>query len=150
MGRPASIGDTARRLFRSHQSWFYGLWHRDTLIAEFGAASEAYPHLWGLDHLTLFPLLIDGSVAATNSTTFIQRIKETRAATLPPQRPSAELMTGLRREFLKRCNGVLDARPMPFWRRRVLGLMLIPYTSKRVYSLFKILKLRFREGSVRG
>ena len=150
MGRPDSLADTARRLFRSHQSWFYGLWRREVLMAEFAAAWAAYPHLWGSDHLTLFPLLIDGSVAATNSTTFIQRIKTARPTSLPPQRPGLELMTGLRREFLQRCNGVLDARQMPFWRRRILGLMLIPYTSKRVYSLVKILKLRLRQRRSQG
>jgi hypothetical protein len=145
MGNPKSLRDIARRLLRSHQSWFYGLWRRETLILEFGEAWAAFPHGWGSDHLTLYPLLVDGRVGVTNTTTFIQRIKSAAPGARRPPPPLASHMADLRRTFLDRCNLLTDARKLPALKHLGLRLLNIIYAGKRVYSLRRIAGRRLAE-----
>lgn len=137
MGDARSLPDIARRLLRSHQSWFYGLWRREVLIREFGSAWRAYPYGWGSDHLTLYPLLLDGRVAVTNAATFIQRIKRDRSAKPAPP-PAASEMIFLRRKFLARCDEVLAERDTPAAARATLRALNFIYAGKRVYSMRRI------------
>lgn len=62
------------QLFSSHACWIYGLWHRETLAVWQDRVHREYPHPWGWDHLTILPMILDGSVVGTNETEFIQRM----------------------------------------------------------------------------
>jgi glycosyltransferase involved in cell wall biosynthesis len=144
-GRPDSPIDAIRRLLRSHQSWVYGIWHRETLVREFTAASAALQSDWASDHLTLFPLLIDGAVATTSSTTFIQRIKMPQSRPGARPRARAAEMTRLRAAFLARCLAILDERELPQLHCALFRMTSRLYAGACVCSWRKIMKLRIME-----
>ena len=88
-----------KTIFGLHVSWFYGLWHTDTLRREFHGAWNAYPHAWAADHLTLFPLILDEAISTTDKTSFTQMTRYRPVRT----RPAVRDMIELRRSYLRRC-----------------------------------------------
>lgn len=143
------IAGVAHRLFRSHASWIYGLWHRETLAREQDRVHEAYPHAWGWDHLCMLPLMLDGQVAGTNSTSFEQRIlrQGTTSAERKAKLPGVSFMHGLRADFARVTWETVKAREWSTAERFALNTMIPIYIDRRGYSRFKLFRRRLRERS---
>ncbi|MEM1316797.1 MAG: glycosyltransferase family 2 protein, partial [Pseudomonadota bacterium] len=62
------------RMFKLHESSYYGLWHRDTLLTLFDRIYAAFPHPWAADHLTLLALSLDGTIRGDRNAIFTQRL----------------------------------------------------------------------------
>ncbi|MGE3248560.1 MAG: glycosyltransferase family 2 protein [Beijerinckiaceae bacterium] len=133
-----------QRLFGSHASWFYGLWDRTILNRTMAETWGHFPSDWGSDHLAIFPLLLEGSVAGAPDARFIQRIKRTQGSAKRPMTISAAEMLDLRRRFEAYCLGCLEARDDPPLKRFLLRRMISRYAAKRVYSNLKLAKLWWR------
>lgn len=132
----------ARSLLGSEASWFYGLWHRETLIRDFGVVWELYPYGWGSDHLTLLRALVENEVSADNAATFVQRFVGAARDSTPMA--GAE-MQKLRRLFTDAAYKVLERAELTRTQRASLALIMPAYASKRVHSGFRIVKALLRD-----
>lgn len=133
----------ARSLLRSEASWFYGLWHRETLIRDFGVVWDLYPYGWGSDHLTLLRALVQNEVTADNSTTFVQRfVGAPREGGTPLPGADMQRLKGL---FTEACRKVLERAELTRTQKAALSFILPMYTSKRVHSGFRIAKALLRD-----
>lgn len=130
------------QLFSSHASWIYGLWHRETLAALQDRVHRDYPHAWGWDHLTLLPVILDGTVRGTNQTYFLQRIvrgtstKAERRAMLP----GIGEMTALRCDFDRVSRAIVAERHWSAAERALLAVILPFYVDRRGYDRAKLLR----------
>ncbi|MDQ0392176.1 glycosyltransferase family 2 protein [Labrys monachus] len=132
--------DILQLLFNSHAGWFYGLWNRDALLREFERAWTAFPHAWALDHLILFPFLLDRSVAIVPEAVFIQRLVTKSYTPKKGTKPPVSEMLALRRQFAAQCRRYIDERPFSTVERLTIRAALPFYVDKRVYRLSKIIK----------
>lgn len=144
------ISRIRHELFKSHASWIYGLWHRESLATLQDRVHRDYSHAWGWDHLTLLPVILDGAVAGTNETHFIQRIL--RAGTTRAERrakmPGLADMRALRADFNRVTQAILAERDWTGIERAALGIMIPSYVDKRGYPRAKLARraLRLRLG----
>lgn len=141
----------ARVLLKSEASWFYGLWHRETLVREFAAVWALYPFGWGSDHLTLLRVLIENAVTGSNDAVFSQRFvgrpptsEDTveRAIT----RATADEMQHLRDRFSAAFRLRLEGLDLTRTQRYSLAALLPLYLAKRVHSSSRIARTRVFEG----
>ncbi len=137
------------KLFYSHASWIYGLWHRETLAREQDRVHSGYPHLWAWDHLCMLPLMLDAQVGGTNKTSFQQRILRggTTRAERKASLPGVSDMTELRADFSRYTWDVVDAREWSTVERLTLAAAIPRYIDKRGYSRLKLFRRRLREGA---
>lgn len=136
------IGRIRHELFKSHASWIYGLWLRETLVDLQDRVHREYPHAWGWDHLTLLPMILDGKIAGSNDTHFIQRIL--RAGTTKAERkakmPGLSEMKALRANFSKTTHDIVGERDWTASEKMALNLILPAYIDRRGYSRMKLLR----------
>lgn len=132
----------AQQLFASHASWIYGLWDRDTLARTQDRIHAAFPHPWGWDHLALLPLILDGRIAGTTETSFVQRILRagrTRAERRA-RRPGLAEMRALRHEFARAVRAEVDERGFSAAERAVLAALMPSWIDRRAYSRSRLLR----------
>ncbi len=147
----------------SHATWIYGLWHRETLARLEDRVHRDYPHEWGWDHLTILPLILDGAIAGTNRTQFIQRIfREQRNAKkrLAADASASEAREakhariakkrGIRKDFDRVARAIVLERSWSLRERAVLGPLMSSYVDRCSYSSWKLWRsaLRTRMGIV--
>ena len=140
-GGPRVLG-IARQLFASHASWIYGLWDRATLARTQDRVHAAFPHPWGWDHLALLPQILDGRIAGTAETSFVQRILRagrTRAER-QARRPGLAEMRALRGEFARAVRAEVDARDFSTAERAVLDALIPAWIDRRAYSRSRMLR----------
>lgn len=136
----------AHDLFKSHASWIYGLWRRETLAVLQDRVHRDYPHAWGWDHLTLLPVILDGTVAGTNQTHFLQRIL--RGATTRAERrakmPGLAEMRSLRADFDRVARAIVAERAWSPLERMALGVLMPTYVDRRGYPRAKLTRRAVR------
>lgn len=135
-----------RILIHARASWFYGLWDRKTLEAEFGEVWKHYPYGWGSDHLTLLRLLVKNEIAGDNSAVFIQRMADKPAGADNQQArlPAAEMLA-YRRRYMNAVRAMLKEVPLDSAQRACIWILLPLHTGKRIYSLRRTLKFALLE-----
>lgn len=126
-----------QQLFSSHASWFYGLWDRETLAREQDLTYSAYPHSWAADHLTLFPLILDGVISGTNATRFIQRVTSNSH-----QRPDKIPLRQMHVEFVEKCRADISRRHWSIRERVLLEMLLLRYCDLRTFYRSRSKRLR--------
>lgn len=136
------IGRIRHELFKSHASWIYGLWHRESLVDLQDRVHREYPHAWGWDHLTLLPMILDGEIKGTNETSFTQRIlrRGTTKAERKAKLPGLNEMKALRADFAKTTHAIADEREWTASEKMALKLILPAYIDRRGYSRMKLLR----------
>ena len=140
------IARVRHQLFSSHASWIYGLWHRETLSILQDRVHRDYPHAWGWDHLTLLPVILDGGIAGTNETHFLQRIirgtstKAERRAKMP----GVADMRALRADFDRVAKAIVAERDWFATEHAVLKAVMPAYVDRRGYPRAKLLRRRIR------
>lgn len=145
--RSPRIAGVAHRLLRSHASWIYGLWDRETLSRDQDRVLAGYPHLWGWDHLCMLPTLLDGAVAGTNTVSFVQRIVHggTTRRERKAKQPGVAEMSVLRADFAAYTRAVVDERDWSGTERLALAALLPTYIDRRGYSRSRLFRRRLRE-----
>ncbi|MEM7056964.1 MAG: glycosyltransferase family 2 protein [Pseudomonadota bacterium] len=140
------IGRIRHELFKSHASWIYGLWHRETLVDLQDRVHREYPHAWGWDHLTLLPVILDGQVAGTNQTHFTQRIlrRGTTKAERKAKLPGLAALKALRADFAKTSTDIVEERDWTSSEKMALRLLLPAYIDRRGYSRMKLVRRAMR------
>lgn len=135
-----------RVLMHARASWFYGLWDRKALEAEFGEVWKLYPYGWGSDHLTLLRLLVKNEIAGDSSAVFIQRMADKPAGADNQQArlPAAEMLA-YRHHYMSAVRDLLKDVPLDHVQRACLRAFLPLHTGKRIYSLRRTLKFALLE-----
>lgn len=135
----SALLDIRDLLFNSQAAWFCGLWEREALQAVFNRVCSQYDTPWGPDHLTLYPFLINRSVALVPHTTFVQRVtrKQEAAAYSRPKLTSA---ISLRRVFLGICRDFRRELGITGFSEHALATMTWFYAGKRVYAVRNIVR----------
>ena len=144
------IARIVHQLFASHASWIYGLWRRPVLQREQARVDAVYSHPWGGDHLTCFPLILDGRIGGTRATGFTQRIIRagTTRAERQARRPGIGFMRALRAEFAAVAWAEIDRRDFSPAGRAVLAAVMPTYIDRRAYPRAKLMRrtIRYRLG----
>jgi glycosyltransferase involved in cell wall biosynthesis len=106
-------------LRRSRPSWFYGLFHRQTLLGAVQQAS-ALEQVWGEDVLTILHVLLAGGVTGSNEAIFYNRRgRPTSYLRYAPK--TARERAAHYRKFMRLALAALAATPLsPFARARAL------------------------------
>lgn len=141
-GRVANI---TANLGVMHQSWFYGLWRRAAIHDIWHRIYGAYPYAWASDFLMIYAALVGGGIGGTDGAVFRQRIfaKPSQHASQAAPRDAADLKT--RRDlFAHLCRVEAGFDALPTLDRLRLGLAIDRFTSDRVGSRQKLLKLRLK------
>jgi len=148
--RPPSWPRIARigcQLFSSHASWIYGLWRRETLARLQDAVHAEYPHAWGWDHLTLLPVILDGTIRGANATHFTQRIVRgsTTRAERRAQLPGLAEMRSQRADFDLVARAIVAERDWSLVERAVLGALMPLYVDRRSHSRARLFRRALRQ-----
>lgn len=145
-GLPGYLDDTRgfratrSRMLDAHQSWFYGLWHRQTLVDTFGRVWADYPDGWGSDHLTLLPLLFDRAIRGDAEAVFIQRIGRTRG----PAHDDLAEMAARRRTVAGLVKAQIASADLTPVERITANALLPRWLDKRIHSRSRLLGMRLR------
>ncbi|WP_413989769.1 glycosyltransferase family 2 protein [Labrys okinawensis] len=144
-----TVSAVIQLMFNSHAGWFYGLWRRDALLADFQDCWAAFPHPWALDHLILFPSLLKRAVAVVPEVTFIQRLVTKSYSPAKGTKPPVEHMIALRHLFAAQCRHYIDRSSYSALQKILIRAALPIYVDRRVYKLRKIIKRKlFRDRSL--
>ena len=140
------------QLHSSSAAWIYGLWHRETLTRFQDRVLTDYPHEWGWDHLTMLPLILDGSIVGTSRTHFIQRIFRAHRRRGRPgddaspgekreaKRARVERKLAIRADFDRVARAIVFERSWSVRERAVLRALLPRYVNRCSYSRWKLLR----------
>ncbi len=144
------INRIRQQMFSSHASWIYGLWHREALAELQDRVHRDYPHVWGWDHLTLLPVILDGAVRGTNQTEFVQRILRDGStwAERRAKLPGVAAMRALRTDFDRVARAILAERDWTIAERVMFRAVFPSYVDRRGYGRAKLMRraLRHRLG----
>ncbi|MGA7325300.1 MAG: glycosyltransferase family 2 protein [Rhodomicrobium sp.] len=131
------------QLFRSHQSWIYGLFRREAMIPIFKDVVREYPYVWGADFLSLFPLEFDRKVIGTNATAFRQYLRNPAPRRDKAQRASRDdEKIEMGRSFMAFAHRHVDhsiANPLERW---FYHLAVAYYGHRRACSFTKRIRRR--------
>ncbi|MFT4132258.1 glycosyltransferase family 2 protein [Labrys sp. (in: a-proteobacteria)] len=127
-------------MFNSHAGWFYGLWRRDRLLADFEECWRAFAHPWALDHLILFPSLLEKAVVVVPEALFVQRLVVKGYSPQKGASPPLALMTGLRKKFSAQCRLYIERSQYSKVEKLILQSILPIYVDRRVYKIRKVIK----------
>ncbi|GLS23933.1 hypothetical protein GCM10007874_69540 [Labrys miyagiensis] len=136
----STMASIVQLMFNSHAGWFYGLWRRDPLLADFEECWAAFPHPWALDHLILFPTLLKTAVSVVPDAVFIQRLVTKTYTPGKGIKPSVAEMVALRKKFSDQCRRYIDQSSYSWLQRATIHAVLPFYVDKRVYKLRKVIK----------
>jgi hypothetical protein len=132
------LGATLILMERAPASWFYGLYRRSRLLKEYPRAAAVLPQAWATDHLTLFPYLLDGSIAISNQTYFVQRIIK-QAGNSDWSLPTVKAQWEVRRRFHDYCAQRIAESDFDAMSKLAIRTALPLYTSARTFRMSKIL-----------
>lgn len=137
--RKSTIGSVLQLMFNSYPAWFYGLWRRDALLADFQECWGAYPYPWALDHLILFPSLLKRSVIVVKEAIFIQRLIAKKYTPKKGAKPPAMEMQRHRMLFSAQCRRYIERLPFTFVEKAVIRIALPFYVDRRVYRFRSVI-----------
>jgi len=132
--------DRFAQLFRTHESWVYGLYRQEALIPIFREVMADYGDCWGMDNLMLFVLGFDGKIIGSHATTFYQYLRYPNPA---KSRTSvhAKIERGrLFEAFAHRHVNRRVANPVKRWFSHVV---VAYFVHRRAYSFSKRLRRGF-------
>ncbi|EFL88350.1 glycosyl transferase [Ahrensia sp. R2A130] len=125
------------RMFSLHESSYYGVWHRETLLGLFDRIYAAFPHPWAADHLTLLALSLDGTIRGDRNAIFTQRLLRHNDDQAPvehdPQRSVASVsMEELHIQAGAVYDALVDEREWSILQRAALSAVRKRWLTKRV------------------
>ncbi|MBV1707855.1 MAG: glycosyltransferase family 2 protein [Hyphomicrobiales bacterium] len=136
--------DALHLLKSSHPSWLYGLFRKDAIGRYYPPTLDLWPHNWGVDHATLFPILLSGSIALTDKTYFIQRTgysADRLGRVRLPYAEQCEIYAG----FSTYCKSWIAKSEFNKAEKAILYANLPIYAHRRTFRTRKMLLSRWRE-----
>ncbi|MEH6547351.1 MAG: glycosyltransferase family 2 protein [Sneathiella sp.] len=140
----AGFGDSIKMITASHPGWMYGLFRRSPILATINEVVLDFPHVWGWDHLILFPFASRNRVAGDYGTRFFQRETGISSDRYRPKSASAQIE--LARSFYRFCCHSYDQSGASAGHKLAMRFFLLKHTSgcteKFSRTLRILLKLR--------
>jgi glycosyltransferase involved in cell wall biosynthesis len=131
-----------RVLLASRAAWMFGLFRTEQLRENLARVLAGYPHVYGFDHLVLFPFLITLRVVGTDKSAFVTGFIERPTSAKKGSLLDPGRMTEIRRDFLSYCLNEAT-RLLGSGQAAALRPFLTLY-AEHTYRLLKILRARVR------
>lgn len=139
--KPDSLWFRLKLLHMTRAASFYGLWRREDIVRIFAQARATFPYLVAQDVLVLLSPIMQGRVATTNGTIFVQRLKDKSGAepvipfyAIREPAQQAKVRSAFRELALEQ----LRALDMPLFHKLALRFATAFYVDRRVYRLWRI------------
>lgn len=125
----------AWRILRNAQAgWIYGLWRTDALKAAFDWSVPAItPHIWGWDHLCLFPAILQGKVVFDDAACLTLRLNH--AITKESGPDDRERSRDLAQRYIDACDKLISDELRSSIDRLRMRLALRLHVHRRISSL---------------
>ncbi len=116
--------------------WIYGLWRTDHLREIFDWAVAAIdPHVWGWDHLALFPAILKGGIAFENEARLLLRLNR---AIAKEKRPDAKAqLRDLVARYRTACDALIDVQGLGGLARLRMRRAVRAHINRRIASIWK-------------
>ena len=134
-----SFSSSLHMLKQSHPGWMYGLFRRKIALAAINDVIENFPHVWGWDHLILFPTVSRNRVATSDDTRFFQRETGISHSRYRPKLPKEQV--SLATDFYQVCLRSYQKSDAPFLAKLAMVLYLLRYTSSKTEKFTRILRI---------
>lgn len=123
-------------LRRSQAGWIYGLWRTEDLRRAFDwAVGAIHPHVWGWDHLALFPAILGGRVAFENDARLTLRLNNAIPKEQTPDAKSRAVDLATR--YRDACFAEIDAKGLRGFARWHMRRAVHHHIHKRISSRWK-------------
>lgn len=123
-------------LRRSQAGWIYGLWRTEDLRRAFDWAVDAiHPHVWGWDHLALFPAILAGRVAFENDARLTLRLNNAIPKEKTPDAKARAIDLATR--YRDACFAEIDTQGLRGFQRWNMRRAVSQHIHKRVSSRWK-------------
>lgn len=138
-GNSKSVLRSFHMLKTSHPGWMYGLFRREVALEAINDVVQNFPHVWGWDHLILFPTVSRNRVSTSEETRFFQRQTGISHSRYRPKLPKEQ--ASLAAHFYSVCFRsylASDASPMA---KMTMTFYLLKYTSSKTEKFTRILRI---------
>ncbi|WP_288903229.1 glycosyltransferase family 2 protein [uncultured Sneathiella sp.] len=126
----------------SHPGWMYGLFRRQVALNAINDVVENFPHVWGWDHLILFPTVSRNRVGASSETRFFQRETGISHSRYRPKLPKEQV--SLATDFYRVCLRSYQESDAPFLAKLAMVFYLLRYTSSKTEKFTRILRIALK------
>jgi glycosyltransferase involved in cell wall biosynthesis len=134
-----NVFSTAKLLRSSHPSWIYGLFRREEALHSMENAIALFPHVWGCDHLILFPFVSQNRVMSNTRTRFFQRITGMSSIRYRPKLPRDQVR--LATDFYTYCLKIILRSDRHRIDKIALVFYLLSYTNSCTEKFTRILRI---------
>ncbi|MCF8468768.1 MAG: glycosyltransferase [Sneathiella sp.] len=138
-GKSGRIIRSIRHLKISHPGWMYGLFRREVALQATSNVVRNFPHVWGWDHLILFPSVSQNRVGGAYDTRFFQRETGISNDRYRPRRAKDQIK--LAYDFYGICyNSYMNSEATAL-DKITMALYLLRYTSSKTEKFTRILRI---------
>ncbi|USG60344.1 glycosyltransferase [Sneathiella marina] len=135
----AGFRDSIDMIKASHPGWMYGLFRRAPILATINEVVRDFPHVWGWDHLILFPFASRNRVAGHYGTRFFQRETGISSDRYRPKPAAAQIE--LARSFYRFCRRDYDKSDASRVQKLAMGIFLLKHTSSCTEKFTRTLRI---------
>ncbi len=140
-GKHGGLWHAVRLTHAIRAAAFYGLWRREEIMRLHADVRARFPYLIAQDVLVLLGPILQGRVATTNETVFVQRLKDKsgpeRVVPFYAIRDPAQ-QAKVRARFLGLALQEVQALSVPAFDKIILGLAARLYVERRVFRLWRV------------
>ena len=122
----------------SHPAWIYGLFRKEVAMNSMDEISTKYPHVWGWDHLALFPTLSVNRVGKCENTCFYQREADISSTRYRPKSPREQII--LAKDFYSYCYQKYVHSNAGFISKLIMAVYIIKHTSAKTEKFSRIIR----------
>lgn len=123
-----------RTLSNAQAGWIYGLWRTEALRAAFDWSVPAItPHIWGWDHLCLFPAILRGKVVFDDEACLTLRLNHAIAKESSPDNRARS--RDLAERYTQACDRLITDELKTMADRLLMRLALRLHVHRRISSL---------------
>lgn len=122
--------------------WIYGVFRREIALEMHTSVRKNYDYTWASDHLTIFPIVLNGAVGFCPETRFFQRQTGISGERYRARKAGDQIKVA--KSFYLYCLRILMATNASFWRKTFLALYLLKYTSSRTEKFTRTLRIMLK------
>tara|TARA_R110000850_G_scaffold96718_5_gene202024 strand:+ start:2086 stop:2958 length:873 start_codon:yes stop_codon:yes gene_type:complete len=126
----------------SHPGWMYGLFRRQVALKAINDVVKNFPHVWGWDHLILFPTVSRNRVGVSNKTQFFQRETGISNSRYRPRLPKEQI--SLATDFYRVCQRSYQSSNASLIAKFAMTIYLLKYTSSKTEKFTRILRIALK------
>ncbi len=137
-----SFSSSLHMLKMSHPGWMYGLFRRQVALDAINDVVASFPHVWGWDHLILFPTVSRNRVGASSATRFFQRETGISNSRYRPRLPKEQIR--LATDFYHVCLRSYQNSDASALAKAAMAFYLLRYTSSKTEKFTRILRIALK------